>query len=152
MDWNRRGNKAHNQISFKKIEENRKKEFEKIRKTTLKEGAGFPRGSIGAERPRSWEQWLSQRDSSDAETLSFLLTQDTATVSLASNLDIIALIAKSPKSSNLISMALSISSFSLYFLALVCLVRKLVVCNILQPKDERDQSKGVFGKTSLLWF
>jgi hypothetical protein len=79
---------------------------------TLKEGVGFPRGSRGSLRSRSWKQNIDQRESSEAEDLSLLLTQAALAESLGPNFDRIVCRTRSSTSSRPISFFLS---FSVYF-------------------------------------
>ena len=80
---------------------------------TLKEGVGFPRGSMGSLRSSSWEQNLDQRMSAEAEDLSLLLTQAAMAVSLGVKLDRIVCRTRSPIASKSISFFLSLLSLCL---------------------------------------
>ena len=79
---------------------------------TLKEGVGFPRGSMGSLRSSSWEQNLDQRMSAEAEDLSLLLTQAAMAVSLGVKLDRIVCRTRSPTASKSISFVLSLFAFT----------------------------------------
>jgi hypothetical protein len=93
----------------------------KKKKGTLKVGVGFPRGSRGRLRSRSWEQKLDQRESSEAEDLSLLLTQAALAVSLGHKLDRITRKAKSPSASNSKPISLTFTCSSLRRRKSVCL-------------------------------
>ena len=79
---------------------------------TLKEGVGFPRGSMGSLRSSSWEQNLDQRMSAEAEDLSLLLRQAAMAVSLGVKLDRIVCRTRSPTASKSISFFLSLFAFT----------------------------------------
>lgn len=105
---------------------------------TLKEGAGFPRGSRGEARSRSSEQNLDQRDSSEAAALNLLLRHATLAVSFGPSPDSITFKAKSPTISKPII-------FFLFFGSLPSLSSGEYCCHVGRVRDlwdEEDKDKG----------
>jgi hypothetical protein len=109
----------------------------------LKEGVGFPRGSRGCLRSRSWEQNLDQRDSSEAEDLSFLLTHAAVAVSLGPNFVRITCNARSPTASNSkpISVGLSTLSVCCSMVGKLELRRRKSVCFAPPKLAQTDSSR-----------